>query len=660
MGTKYYNKMIKVFMVVFLLITFFGQTVKGETEEVELVNKDKIWSVSFNEKINFTQDVKNKINVIDEEGNKAYVRLELGEDKKSILVKPPIKEYDEGEVYTLTIGNIGNDELNGKRKIKFKINSQDINSKAIAINSGDNIKSQDSKEYIYSNVRDLKGENGEDIYKNGWKGGIYLLNKFSTNNVYIENDENPLSLNLPAKLNGWFGIYVGYITGTEEFKIKGQNKEEDIKIFNEDKNKQYLKECFAFAENFSDGKISIDAVKGKKAKIAYIKIVSLTKEDVSLYKSYNEYRENKRVIYNNDGYTDFFEGKCSTEEELKKVVVDSVKKADGGEVNYEVGTTGMLNYNSKYAGDAFEGSEKYDAYIRQGDKLARKQILNILNSGKSPLEIAASRGKKQKIKVDASMRMDAFYVTNATKFLNGSIYDKYIHCKQNEGHALSYYYPEFRKYIENVLKEISEVDGVYYINLDFCRYPTLMGSEATPKEKIDIMNDFMRKIRKDIPNKKISVRVPYLNTLSYGLDVKTWVKEGLIDRLIPSSIGFESFYSVDKFVQMVKGTNVKLYVGISANLKGKDLTKETEKLIKEGKYVADNEYLSVEDYLFRAHESYEAGAEGIFLFNTFSGVDFTKDYSEKFNLLGDKIKVKKWYKFEYPSYLIHDSIKIAF
>lgn len=658
MGAKCYNKILKVFMVMFLFITFFGQTVKGETEGVESVNKDKIWSINFNQKINFTEDIKNKILVTDKDGNKAYVRLELSEDKKSILVKPPIKQYDEGEIYKLTIGDIGNNTFNGKREIKFKINSQD--KKSQPIKSGDIIKSQDSSEYIYNNVRDLKGANGEDIYKNGWKAGLYLLNKTATNNVYIENDEHAQSLKIPAKLSGWFGIYVGYITGTEEFKIKGQNKEEDIKIFNEDKNKQYVKECFAFAENFHESGISIDAIKGKKAKISYIKIVSLTDADVKLYKSYNEYRTNKRVIYNNDGYTDFFEGKCATEDELKKVVVDSVKKADGGEVNYEIGTTGMLNYNSKYAGDAFVGSQKYDSYIREGDKLARKQILNILNYGKSPLEIATSRGKEQKIKVNASMRMDAFYVTNATKFLNGTIYDKYIKCKQNEGHALSYYYPEFREYIENVLKEISEVDGVYYINLDFCRYPVLMGSEATPKEKIDIMNDFMRKIRKDIPNKKISVRVPYLNTLSYGLDVKTWIKEGLIDRLIPSSIGFESFYNIDEFTEMVKGTNVELYVGISANLKGIDLTKETEKLINEGKYVPDNEYLSVEDYLFRAHESYEAGAEGIFLFNTFSGVDFTKDYSPKFNLLGDKIKVKKWYKFEYPSYVIHDPIKIAF
>lgn len=649
-------------MLSFMFMCFNGQVVKGETNQVIVVDKSKVWNINFSKKIKLDESTKREISVINEEENKVNVSLELSENCKSILVKPPTKQYNEGETYTLKVGtNIyssSNAKLKKGKDIKFTIKKVDRDAGVIKIKDDDSITSEAGKEYILDRTDKLKDANGKGVVYTNWKASIYTLNKFNSNKVYIENNKGAEELMLPAKLNGWFSVYVGYVTGTEEFKVKGGGKEEKIKIVEKKNQEEYLKEAFAFAADFKDGTVSIDDIEGKKARITYIKLVGLTDKQIDLYDSYNEYRSYTRVVYNNDGFTDFFWGKCGSVEELKNVVVDSVKDAGAGEINYEIGTTGLLNYNSIYAGKSFEDSYKYDPYIRQGDKLAREQILNILDTGNSPLQITADRGKEKKIRVNASMRMNAFYKDISTMFLNGTMYDKYQDCKQNNSHVLSYFYPRYREYVINVLKEIASFDNVYYINLDFCRYPNVMGSEATADQKIRIMNEFMRRVRKEIPNKKISVRVPYLNTLSYGLDIETWVQEGLIDRLIPSSIGFEGFYNVDKFVDMVKGTKVQLYVGISANLKGQDLTKETEELINQGLLIPQNEYLTVEDYLARAYEAYNAGASGVFLFNTLTDTDFTKEYSPKFNLLGDKIKVKKWYEFEYPSYTIHDKVKI--
>ncbi|MCY6355141.1 hypothetical protein [Clostridium sp. ZS2-4] len=659
---KMHQKLVGILILSFMFICLGGQAVKGETNGILEVDKSKVWKINFSKKVKLDESTKREISVINEDGKKVNISLELSENCKAILVKPPVKQYNEGETYTLKIGtniySTSNAKLKKSKDTKFTIKKVDRHAGDEKINDGDTITSEAGKEYIFDRIDKLKDINGKSVVYTNWNASTYTLNKFNSNKIYIENSKGAEELMLPAKINGWFGIYVGYVTGTEEFKVKGAGKEENIKIVEKNNEEQYLKEAFAFAAEFKDGTVSIAGIDGKKARIAYIKLAGLTQEQVDLYKRYDEYRSYTRVVYNNDGFTDFFWGKCGNEEELKNVVVDSVRDAGAGEINYEIGTTGLLNYNSIYAGKPFEDSHKYDSYIRQGDKLAREQILNILDIGKSPLQIAADRGKEKRIRVNASMRMNAFYSAMATMFLNGNMYDEYANCKQNNSHLLSYFYPRYRQYVINVLKEIASFDNVYYINLDFCRYPNVMGSEATADEKIKIMNEFMRSVRREIPNKKISVRVPYLNTLSYGLDVETWVKEGLIDRLIPSSIGFEDFYDLDKFVDMVKGTKVELYVGISANLKGQDLTKETEELIKKGLLVPQNEYLTVEDYLVRAHEAYNAGANGIFLFNTLTDIDFTKEYSPKFNLLGDKMKVKKWYEFEYPSYLIHDRVKI--
>lgn len=649
-------------MLSFIFICFKGQVVKGETKGVIVVDKGKVWSINFSHKVKLDESTKKEISVIDEDGDKVNIGLELSGDCKSILVKPPIKQYNEGETYTLKVGtNIyssSNVKLKNSKDMEFTIKKVDRYAAAVKIKEGDSITSEGGKEYIFDRADKLQDANGKGVVYTNWKASIYTLNKFNSNKVYIESNKESEELILPAKLNGWFGVYIGYVTGTEELKVKGAGKEENIKVVENKNEEEYLKEAFAFATDFKDGTISIDDIEGKKARIAYIKLVGLTQKQIDLYEGYNEYRDYTRVVYSNDGFTDFFWGKCGSVEELENLAVDSVKDAGGGEVNFQVGTTGLLNYNSKYAGNAFEDSYKYDEFIRNGDKRAREQILNILSTGKSPLEIIAKRGKEKGLRVQASLRMNAFYNSTATMFLNGKMYGEYENCKQNNSPSLSYYYSDYRQYILNVLKEIASFENVDYINLDFCRYPTVIGSEASQQEKIKIMNDFMRRVRIELPHEKISVRVPYLNTLSYGLDVETWVKEGLIDRLIPSSISYEDFYDIDKFKDIVKGTKVELYIGITANLKGKDPTKETENSINEGTSLPENEYLSVEDYLARAHEAYEAGADGIFLFNTLNEIDFTKDYSPKFKLLGDKIKVKRWYEFEYPSYLIHDKVKI--
>jgi uncharacterized lipoprotein YddW (UPF0748 family) len=239
---------------------------------------------------------------------------------------------------------------------------------------------------------------------------------------------------------------------------------------------------------------------------------------------------------------------------------------------------------------------------------------------------------------------------------------------------ISYAYPKVREYIMNVLKEVASVNLVDGVNIDFCRYPYVFGyepvltdaykaqygidpkNETTPdglnrwyQFRADIMTQFMREIRQELAGKVISVRIPYKDPQSYGLDIQTWVKEGLIDRLIPSVMSYEDFYDILPYVRLVKGTKVSLYAGITSDLQGHDLTKEQERLMRQGLYVSDSKYLTPQQYLLRAHEVYQAGADGVFLFNT-------KDLPEALRILGDRIKVDKWHEFQYPAELVYNKI----
>lgn len=653
-------------MLMLLILLVMGIKVDIKAEDSLEVEKDKIWKITFNREIQYDDRAVSSINVVDERGEKVKVRLEFSEDEKTILVKPPIRGYVEGETYTLNVErNIYskfNIKLSKRNQKTFTIKSGDPFVDMVTVDSGESIRAEEEKTYIFNKFDKVTDSEGKTLKEIGWRNMIYKLNNINKAMPMIYSSGSAKEFQVPLKLNGVLGVYVGYESTTEEFKVICKGKEELIKVDKNngevDKNK-WLNESFVTVDNFNGDTIKIVPVEGKKARIAYIKVVSLSGKQINAYSTVKEKNIASKVVYDNDGYTDFFWGKYPDIASLERFPVNLNLKTNAKEINWTLGTTGFLTYNSEYAGKAFEGFEKYEDYVRKGDKLAKEQILNILNQGKSPLEVVASKGDELGVEVSAALRMNAFYLTDFTRFLNGKMYEEYQDCLQSNGYSLSYYYPKFRDYIFNVLKEASSIKGVDGITLDFCRYPNVMGSEASYMEKINIMNDFMRMIRKEIPNKKITVRIPYLNPISYGLDVKTWAAEGIVDRIVPSVISYEEFYSIKEYLKMVEGTNVKLYVGISANLKGGDATPETENVLSNGR-VPGNKYLPVEEYLFRAHEVYEEGANGIFLFNLLNELELNEYVSPKFKYLEDKNELRRWYELEYPSYLVNYKIEWSF
>ena len=109
---------------------------------------------------------------------------------------------------------------------------------------------------------------------------------------------------------------------------------------------------------------------------------------------------------------------------------------------------------------------------------------------------------------------------------------------------------------------------------------------------------------------------------------------------------------------MVKNTNVKLYIGITADVSGHDITKEEEELVKEGLYIDNKEYLDIEQYLLRAYDVYEAGADGIFLFNSTSNLFIDNDAPVQSTYLGDKTLIEKWHQFDYVSGFMVNKINV--
>ena len=126
--------------------------------------------------------------------------------------------------------------------------------------------------------------------------------------------------------------------------------------------------------------------------------------------------------------------------------------------------------------------------------------------------------------------------------------------------------PEVRSYKLSILREIAERFDYDGISLDFARVcPVLPPGKAWANR--DKMTEFLREFRsitREVAHQRgrpllVGVRIPEnLEGCHFdGLDIETWVREGLVDVL---ALGIRSFdVDIAAFRRIAAGTHVKLY-----------------------------------------------------------------------------------------------------
>ena len=137
----------------------------------------------------------------------------------------------------------------------------------------------------------------------------------------------------------------------------------------------------------------------------------------------------------------------------------------------------------------------------------------------------------------------------------------------------------------------------------------------------EVMTGFVRSVRQvlDEESKRqgrkmtLTAAFDYSGYQGQALDIQRWVKDGLVDQIIPGVHGYGgSRFSVTKFAQMVKGTDCQLFVRLEHTIQGHDPTPESER----GEEKIHREHVTLNSYRRRALELYGEGAEGLYLFNT--------------------------------------------
>ena len=200
---------------------------------------------------------------------------------------------------------------------------------------------------------------------------------------------------------------------------------------------------------------------------------------------------------------------------------------------------------------------------------------------------------------------------------------------------MSYAYPGFRKVAISILREAAEY-GVDGVNLQFKRgapfvmyEPPLLegfkkqtGLDARELDEWDEcwlryrswpLTEFMRELRKELDQvgrklgKRLEISVTSFpakdENLFFGLDLKTWIEEGLVDTLAPMGLSHASGpVEMDYYIGLTKGTKCRFYPFLSTGLDASGRRRPR----------------SASNFRELALKAYQAGADGLTIWDEFS------------------------------------------
>lgn len=272
--------------------------------------------------------------------------------------------------------------------------------------------------------------------------------------------------------------------------------------------------------------------------------------------------------------------------------------------------------------------------------------------GPDVLETMVDFGHRHEIEVFWSMRMndthDAKYdwcmsqwKKDHPQLLVGKPGQEFTYGRANwkgRWSSLNYAMPEVRDKVFRILEDVAtryDVDG---LELDFFRHPVyfrpqLIGESVT-QSHCDMITDLLRRIRRMVDNVAagrgrpllISVRVPdsagYAKSI--GLDVERWLQEDLIDLLVGG--GYFHLQPWENLVALGHRYDVPVYPCLSASRLGFATALADP--------FNDRKVSGMATWRGEAARAWEAGADGIYVFNCFNPHD------PIFRELGDPVLLK--------------------
>ena len=510
-----------------------------------------------------------------------------------------------------------------------------------------------------------------------WRTVPYLTESFPGTMLVATEESKPPDLTYPLQRTGWYEIYIGIYRKPFEEDKQVQVKLTDDPAYTtlrglpgtKDHRENWIDDIYWKTADLTGRRITfrqtqLPAV--QHAWVAYIKLVPLSDEQFEALQRDRTRTDTKRLFAHSDAHLSNITG--SKEVILK--FLEPLNHTDVTRLYWEAGGGDRMLYFSNVAPtyavhwDDLGGKENI-FFPRKIDHAWDETWRAYRKNDVDPLRVAAEFAHQIGLELHASYRPGGFVYPPPHDELYGQFAREHpeLFCVDREGKPvprISYAFRETRRYVISLFREMAEypIDGVCIL---YNRRPPLIAYEAPlvegfqsqygedPRQldpedarwlsyRSTALTQFMRELRAELEavgkkqkrTQRLAISAVVFReeeNVLHGMDLPTWIQEGLVDTIIPysSSVRLNSFVpawekpeDVAYFVSLVEGTNCQL----APNLMPRDLT--------------------AEEYRRKAHLLYGAGIKNFFFWD---GIERVRKASR----LGHQQEVSDWIEAGEPA-----------
>jgi len=232
-------------------------------------------------------------------------------------------------------------------------------------------------------------------------------------------------------------------------------------------------------ESGSDGPV-ITAV-GGDVRMYHLRVAWLSEEEAALAHHVTDPVGNRRVIYNNDGFSEFF-GQEGWDRARLLQLVERYECTDTEFMELAAFVSGAVSFPSAHATFWRKGEVPSDQWLRKNEEMAIDLWNDLEEAGLPIYPTLVARGQEIGVPVWGSLRMSAYYGIREEKRMqpfNGKLWHEHPEMRIRErsgayGTQMSFAWPQVQEQRIGVLGEMAQM-GCEGVMMDFCRYPEVLG-----------------------------------------------------------------------------------------------------------------------------------------------------------------------------------------
>lgn len=408
-----------------------------------------------------------------------------------------------------------------------------------------------------------------------WKLIPYEAGKIKGAMVWASDETNAPELTLPLNAGGWHAVYLGLASPSSVARQVLIRLSRDPAFVVRYRTGGQIEEVFFKVADLTGQSLHLaqqcDCV-ARATGLAYVKLVALTEPEVSAVRAERANLDHRRLVTTIDGFS-FIYGRRPTSRRALLQEVEAYRHSDFGTLMLQMGGADMVNYPSKVGQMV---GQDLDDFPRTGDRRYAEALRELAKKGVNPTKTLIEGAHDVGMKAHVCIRPGAWVHTEPmADFFTSRFYLDHpewrcIDRDGNEAVRMSLAVPQVRAHLVEVLREavsfgadgagVLFVRGVPYVLFEkpFC---DLFQQEhgTDPKQlkdddqrirdlRCDVLAAFLQEIRQMLDEEagrrggdRLALSAFVLcneaDNLRFGIDVRRWAKEGLVDLVCPMRAG---------------------------------------------------------------------------------------------------------------------------